>query len=230
MSACTLLQNERKLNGKHHSIIKFDASPSPARLYIHGKAIGSTPLQLDLEVYQRQQYVITALPYDSDHFPQKVTLSEGTLPSNVHFFMDIPTLDKTANEENSTLDQACKIESLLLPVFYYDINLYSLSRQQSDELKDLVCQISNSPTKALKIFGHADETGTQTYNIKLAMLRAAEVKKALVDKGIPEDKITIFGYGEVNIRDKNFNKLSKNNNRKVSFELSLDMQATGAAF
>ena len=123
MSACTLFQSDNKLKDKRHSIIKFDASPSPARLYIQGKPFGTTPIELDLEVYQKQQYAITALPYNKHHFPQKVILSEGALPATVHFFMDIPTVKQDTNETSNQDDLACQhepfLEQELLSLLYF---------------------------------------------------------------------------------------------------------------
>ncbi len=46
------------------------------------------------------------------------------------------------------------------------------------------------------IAGHADERGGERYNDKLSYRRAREIKRYLVRRGIPEDRIDIRAFGE----------------------------------
>ena len=50
--------------------------------------------------------------------------------------------------------------------------------------------------KDLQINGHADERGTEKYNIKLSLRRAQSVYKYLVKKGVSKTRLAIHGLGE----------------------------------
>ena len=48
----------------------------------------------------------------------------------------------------------------------------------------------------IELAGHADERGTEEYNLQLSQKRAASVKKYLVDLGVPASSLKTVGYGE----------------------------------
>ena len=48
----------------------------------------------------------------------------------------------------------------------------------------------------ITIEGHADEQGTTDYNIALSNRRAAAVRDYLVTKGIPDQRLSINGFGK----------------------------------
>jgi outer membrane protein OmpA-like peptidoglycan-associated protein len=52
------------------------------------------------------------------------------------------------------------------------------------------------PETMLTVTGHADFIGTPEYNLKLGMQRAENVKKFLVSKGIPPEKMITDSKGE----------------------------------
>lgn len=53
-----------------------------------------------------------------------------------------------------------------------------------------------SPDVKLRIAGHADERGSDEYNLALSKRRAAEVRRFLVQQGIDGARLEIVGYGE----------------------------------
>lgn len=53
-----------------------------------------------------------------------------------------------------------------------------------------------NPAMAIRISGHADERGSDEYNLALSSRRAAAAKRYLVNKGIAENRITTDAYGE----------------------------------
>lgn len=46
------------------------------------------------------------------------------------------------------------------------------------------------------VAGHSDKSGGEFYNIMLSARRAANTKQALVDRGIPAEKLQIIAIGE----------------------------------
>ena len=56
--------------------------------------------------------------------------------------------------------------------------------------------LSNYPSQKLLIEGHADERGSQEYNLALGDRRAHEVEEFLVSLGIPNAQLTMISYGK----------------------------------
>ena len=50
--------------------------------------------------------------------------------------------------------------------------------------------------KNLQINGHADERGTEKYNMKLSKRRANSVYKYLIDQGVDKTRLSIKAFGE----------------------------------
>ena len=69
----------------------------------------------------------------------------------------------------------------------------------------------------LRIEGHADVQGTRAYNQELSERRAARVRDALVELGIPAEIITSAGYGERAPRAWGDDEAAHQRNRRVEF-------------
>ncbi len=53
-----------------------------------------------------------------------------------------------------------------------------------------------NPGAVLLIEGHADERGTNGYNLSLAERRATSARNYLIAQGVGADRITTISYGE----------------------------------
>jgi peptidoglycan-associated lipoprotein len=53
-----------------------------------------------------------------------------------------------------------------------------------------------SPNVMLRISGHADERGSDEYNLALSKRRAAEAKRFMVQQGVDSTRLETVGYGE----------------------------------
>ena len=53
-----------------------------------------------------------------------------------------------------------------------------------------------NPNVRIRIAGHADDRGSDEYNVALSQKRAASAKRYLVDQGIAADRIDVVGFGE----------------------------------
>ena len=56
--------------------------------------------------------------------------------------------------------------------------------------------LSNYPNQKLVIEGHADERGSQEYNLGLGDRRAHAVEEFLISLGIPSNQLTMISYGK----------------------------------
>ncbi len=66
--------------------------------------------------------------------------------------------------------------------------------------------------------GHADERGTEEYNLNLSNKRAAAVKKYLVDLGVPAGRLDTVGYGENRPAESGHDEAAWAANRRVEFK------------
>lgn len=65
--------------------------------------------------------------------------------------------------------------------------------------------------------GHADERGTEEYNLQLSNRRAASVKRYLTDLGVPENRLETVGYGETRPSSNASTEEAWSENRRVEF-------------
>lgn len=70
------------------------------------------------------------------------------------------------------------------------------------------------------IEGHADERGSQEFNIGLGDERAASVKKYLVSQGIAENRMSTVSFGEERPECRTADESCYWRNRRAAFTMS----------
>ena len=81
-------------------------------------------------------------------------------------------------------------------VVYFDFKSSELSQRSQNQLQILADVLNIIQKSSLKIYGHADEIGSQDFNMNLSIERALGVKNFLISKGIETSKIDVYGKGE----------------------------------
>ena len=81
-------------------------------------------------------------------------------------------------------------------VVYFDFKSSELSQRSQNQLQILADVLNIIQKNSLKIYGHADEIGSQDFNMNLSIERAFSVKNFLISKGIETSKIDVYGKGE----------------------------------
>ncbi|MEX0830947.1 MAG: OmpA family protein [Nitrospirales bacterium] len=79
---------------------------------------------------------------------------------------------------------------------YFEFNRWALSDGAKSLLKTQVETQGGAWTGMLRIDGHTDAQGTDSYNRALGLKRAEAVKTYLVSLGIPEDTIQVQSFGK----------------------------------
>jgi peptidoglycan-associated lipoprotein len=92
-------------------------------------------------------------------------------------------------------DRLAKMEDAL-----FDFDKSTIRPDASTALKDDVGVIRDIlaayPNQKLLIEGHADERGSEEYNLALGDRRAQSVKDFLTSMGIPDRQLTLISYGK----------------------------------
>ena len=78
----------------------------------------------------------------------------------------------------------------------------TINESKSPGLKELKEVLRNHPHIVLEIAAHTDATGSSKYNLDLSQRRAGAIKKYLMGRGIPSDRLITKGYGETKLLNK----------------------------
>jgi peptidoglycan-associated lipoprotein len=77
----------------------------------------------------------------------------------------------------------------------FDFNEYSLTGAVQSSLSQYADCIKKGALR-FTLEGHADERGTEEFNMVLSQKRAASVRKYLIDLGVPAGSLDTVGFGE----------------------------------
>jgi outer membrane protein OmpA-like peptidoglycan-associated protein len=97
--------------------------------------------------------------------------------------------------KDSVVYDKVKIENLRRDIFFI-INRTDIQESEAYKVQEIVDFMNKYPSATVTIDGYADAgTGNDQINDRLAAGRADVVVKALVDKGISQDRITYDSHG-----------------------------------
>ena len=77
--------------------------------------------------------------------------------------------------------------------------------------------LDNPHLDKIRVEGHTDSDGTDTYNQKLSRKRAEAVVQYLVEEGVTQKRLSAVGYGESEPIDTNMTLEGRSANRRVEF-------------
>ena len=83
-----------------------------------------------------------------------------------------------------------------LKEIHYDFDSYDLRDDARETLKANADWMKSNASARVEIEGHADDLGSNEYNLALGLKRAQEAKDYLVNIGISADRLPIISYGE----------------------------------
>ncbi len=121
-------------------------------------------------------------PSQNTRTPQTVSQNQrpATMPASVRATLN---------------DRLAKMEDAL-----FDFDKSTIRTDATTALKDDVGVIRDIlaayPNQKLVIEGHADERGSEEYNLALGDRRAQSVKDFLTSMGIPDQQLTLISYGK----------------------------------
>lgn len=103
---------------------------------------------------------------------------------------------RRAAAERDASAAAAALRNDMSAMIHFDYNVADI-RSQDQAVLDRKAAIMQANTAVrIRISGHADERGSDEYNVALGQRRAAAAKSYLVQHGIAEDRIEIVSYGE----------------------------------
>jgi peptidoglycan-associated lipoprotein len=100
----------------------------------------------------------------------------------------------------------------------FDFNLDGLTEAAKQRLDRIARCLTASDNAELRIIGHADERGTQEYNLHLGERRARAIKRYLVNLGVAEKVLSVISFGEERPAAQGQDEGSWARNRRAEFE------------
>lgn len=155
----------------------------------------------------------------------KTILSE-TMPLN-NIVSTVSEIENKTNDNNNggnyTTTSTINGENIVLESIYFDYKVFTLSEQNliiatSNSDKILKTSLKSDAFK-IKLEGNCDEIGSDEYNYALGLKRAEVIKKNLLSKGIPDNRVVVVSYGESNPICKEQTDECWQKNRRVDYSL-----------
>lgn len=86
-------------------------------------------------------------------------------------------------------------DALVLQNIQFEFNSSALTTDSQSGIQMLTDFLKRNPELKVELAGHTDDVGNAQYNLKLSAERAEVVRRALIDNGINENRLTAKGYG-----------------------------------
>jgi peptidoglycan-associated lipoprotein len=115
---------------------------------------------------------------------------------------------------------AGELASVLTQKVYFDYDRDELRDDAVSVLDAKVPILLANPGVTVEIIGHTDERGTAEYNLALGQRRAAQVKRYLTAKGIPDSRLTAQSLGDSQPAVQGTDESAYQQNRRAEFLLS----------
>ncbi|HKY99387.1 MAG TPA: OmpA family protein [Gemmatimonadaceae bacterium] len=109
--------------------------------------------------------------------------------------------------------------SVIANVIYFDLDESSLADDSRSALEAKAPVLLRHPGMRIRITGHADERGSDEYNLALGLRRAAEAKRYLAALGIADDRVEIVTLGEERPAVQGHTEEAWALNRRAEFEI-----------
>lgn len=102
---------------------------------------------------------------------------------------------------------------------YFDLDKAELKTESRAMLDSKLPLLRANPEVRIRIAGHADDRGSDEYNVALSQRRAAAAKRYLVDQGIAAERIDVVGFGEERPSAMGMGEENWARNRRDEFEI-----------
>lgn len=137
---------------------------------------------------RRSQNTTATAPVPIDRSPaQSESSTESSLPGDSR---------STPSNSGGDDERRARARDILTTTIYFQFDRDELDLPAREALDAKVEILRADPAYQLRIEGHADERGSDEYNVALAMRRATAVHRYLAARGIPPTHLEVASFGE----------------------------------
>lgn len=101
----------------------------------------------------------------------------------------------------------------------FDTNSSVIKTGAFDEINRVASVLNQYPQTNIRIAGHTDSTGSETYNQQLSERRAQAVQQALSSQGVSPGRMNAIGFGESQPIADNATESGRQMNRRVTITI-----------
>lgn len=129
--------------------------------------------------------------------------------------------DDCPTEAGPVENNGCPVAEIDFNPIHFDFDKSALKPAAKKELDNLVKAMKETPDLAVSLYGHADEVGTEKYNMELSEARAKAARKYLIDNGVAPERIaTVKWFGKSKPVASNDTEEGRAANRRVEIEVA----------
>lgn len=136
-------------------------------------------------------------------------------------------LDKQAQELEKVAETQRTKDAVLVKMrgdLLFDFDEAELRPESLTQLNQVGDILAKYPEDRIRIEGHTDSIGSDSYNDELSRRRALAVRSALASRGVREHQITIVGMGEDKPVASNATADGRAANRRVQLNITVPKQ------
>jgi peptidoglycan-associated lipoprotein len=140
-----------------------------------------------------------------------------------------PNADSAAAAERERLERerrereaalAGAVGTDLKAMIHFDYDAADVRADDAANLDRKAAILAANPGVRVRISGHADERGSDEYNLALGMRRATSAKRYLENKGVEGSRVEVVSYGEERPLAGGSDEASWANNRRDEFDVT----------
>jgi peptidoglycan-associated lipoprotein len=128
--------------------------------------------------------------------------------------------DSIRNARAMGAREADALRNTLREVIHFDFDESDLRDDARGRLEAKLPILLANPGVTLRISGHADERGSDEYNLALGQRRAAAAKRYLTERGVADGRIETASFGEEQPVAAGGDEASHAANRRAEFEIT----------
>jgi peptidoglycan-associated lipoprotein len=121
--------------------------------------------------------------------------------------------------EERTRAAMAAARSAFATAIYFELDRSDLTAESRSVLEAKLPLLRANPNVRIRIAGHADDRGSDDYNVALSQRRAAAARRFLVDQGITQDRVDVVGFGEERPAVMGSSEDAWSKNRRAEFEI-----------
>lgn len=125
-----------------------------------------------------------------------------------------------AAAEAASRQAAEALRTDLASMIHFDYNVADIRSQDQAVLDRKAAILQANPALRLRVSGHADERGSDEYNLALGNRRAASAKRYLANRGIDGGRIDVISFGEERPLAMGGGEAAWAQNRRAEFEVT----------
>ncbi|TFG58975.1 MAG: hypothetical protein E4H32_10830 [Nitrospirales bacterium] len=126
--------------------------------------------------------------------PPTLSFLSHSIPPSMYSKGDNPPINKLSLSPPDFLTDSRRVDPFQTILFRYDS--WEINADVRDQLNTTAQWMNQSPKYGLRIEGHTDVRGTESYNMILGTKRAHAVKEYLAHLGIPNHRLETVSYGQ----------------------------------